>query len=219
MLETHNAVMRNPSARRFFWIIYHNFPLPAHVYLLCALRYRTNDEFAEKAWQQLSESAETRMKTDDSHFFAKKKDSMIHLAFGNMTVKAWDAREAALRDSPQAPPVPRFVTRYRKLLAQKKSQKEPATNESSPSDLLDQQFGDQMTFQFPMLDPNAFSVGQGYDQSITLGSSSIESGLLQYPNFPQWPPTAWALWNDLIQSRESVQAVDTIPPSYNFFQN
>jgi hypothetical protein len=212
MLENHNAVMKNPSVQRFVWHIYTNFPAPAHVYLLCALRCRTNDEFADRAWQQLSESAETRMKHDDTHFFdthffAKKKHSLIHFALGNMTVKAWEAREAASQNFSQSPPVPRFVSQYRKQLAEKKKAKSLQSDDTSPSVSVDQPFGGQISSQFPMLDPNSLGMGQAFDQSML-------------PLYPiDLPPTGWEFWNDMMQAGDSMQRVDAIPPPYNYFRN
>lgn len=207
MLENHNAVTNNPSVQRYLWQIYTNFPFPAHVYLLCALRYRTSDELSDRAWQLLSESAETRMKHDDTQFFAKKKQSLVHLALGNMTIKAWEAREAAFQALPQAPSVPRFVSLYRKQLAEKKSRRQPETNDSPPSQFasMDQPFGSQTASQFSMLDPTSLGMGQAFDQSMLLPTDL--------------PPTDWQFWTDMMQAGDSIQGIDAIPLPYNYYQN
>ena len=205
MLENHNAVMKNPSLGRYIWHIYTNFPFPAHVYLLCALRYRTNDEFADRAWQQLSESAETRMKHDDGHFFAKKKDSFIHYALGNMVVKAWEARQNA---SPEALPLPRFVIQYRKQLAEKKAKSQPSTTDACLMGQTDQALVSQFASQFPMMGPNSMGMEQGFNQSMLPG---------MFPT--DLPPTGWEFLDNMIQSGDSMQGIDAIPPPYNYYQN
>jgi hypothetical protein len=90
MLENHNTVMESPLVHRYIWHIYTHFPFPAHVYLLTSLGYRTSDESADRAWAELSRSAECRMKRDGVHFFAKDKDSFIDFALGKLTLKAWE---------------------------------------------------------------------------------------------------------------------------------
>ena len=227
MLETHNAGMRNPAIKRFVWHIYTNFPFPAHVYLLCALRYRTNDDFAERAWEQLAESAEQRLMNDDFKTRNKKKLSFIHMALAKMTIKAWNAREAAFQNSSQALPAPRFVSVYRKQLAEAKSGKDPwldptdpATNDSSPSPWDSQPLEAQMAPQFPMLDPNTPGMGQAFDQPILpLGTMpwSIESRMLLHPN-PHSLRAGWDFWNTLMQGGDTMQGIDAIPPPYNYFQ-
>jgi hypothetical protein len=209
MLQNHNIVMKNPSMKRYVWHIYTNFPFPAHVYLLCALRYRTSDEFADRAWEQLSISAETRMKHNERHVFAKKQDSYIHLAFGNLTVKAWEAREAAFQSVAQPAPVtPHFVSQYRKQLAEKRSRSRSATNDPSPTAQPEKILGGQFTSQFPMLDPNSLAMGPAFDQSMLPGMFPTDS-----------TSTGWEFWNDMIQGGDSMQGIDAIPPPYNYYQN
>jgi hypothetical protein len=205
MLENHNSVMKNQTLRRYRWHVYTNFPFPAHAYLLGALRYRTNDELADRAWEQLTESAEARMKNDDAVFFGKKKNSYIHLALGNMVVKAWEARQ---NSSPQALPVPRFVSQYRKLLAEKKAERQQTTTVPSPMGQTDQAFGGQFGSQFPMPDPNSFSMGTGFDQSMLPGMCPTDI-----------PPMGWEFWGNMMQAGDSMQGIDAIPPPYNFYQN
>jgi len=214
MLEHHNAAMRDPSTQRFLWHIYTNFPLPAHIYLLSALRYHTNDDLAERGWQILSDSSENRAKKDGTHFFFKnKKLSLLHLSLGNLVIKAWNAREAAFQNSPQALQIPRFVSQYRQQLAESKSQKQPATNDSSLSAFKDQPFEGQMNSQFSMSDPNAFGMDPGLDVSMPLGMLPF-----QFSNVPHGMPNAgWDFWNNVIQAEGSMPGINAVPPPYNYF--
>ena len=188
--------------RRYVWYIYTNFPFPAHVYLLCSLRYRANDEFAERAWQQLSESAEASIKEDGQHPLSpKRKESFLYYAFGNMVVKAWKARESALQNSPHTLPIPHFVSEYRKQLADKRSKSRLATIETSPNLQTDQGLGN-LTTQFPAFDSNSLDISQEFDQSMLPGMFSTDLS-----------PTSWDFWNDVTQGGDLMQGMDvTAPP-------
>ena len=145
------------------------------------------------------------MKHDDGHFFAKKKDSFIHYALGNMVVKAWEARQNA---SPEALPLPRFVIQYRKQLAEKKAKSQPSTTDASPMGQTDQALGGQIVSQFPTIAPNSMGMEQGFNQSMLPG---------MFPT--DLPPTGWEFLDNMIQSGDSMQGIDAIPPPYNYYQN
>ena len=201
MLEIHNETMDNPSLRGYIWYKYANYPLPAHIYLLCALRHRTSDEFAERAWQQLSESAETHMKHDGLHpRFAKANDNFIYYALGNLIVKTWEARESAFQDSSHVLPTPLFISEYRKQLAKKKSKTQLTLNETSPLLQTDQ----GIAAQFSILDTDSIGIGRELDQSMLHGMFPTNSS-----------PTDWDFWNDMLQGGDSMQGVDMIQPLYN----
>ena len=196
--------MNNPSLRGYVWHKYANYPLPAHIYLLCALRHRTSDEFSERAWQQLSESAERHMKNDGLNpRFAKANDNFIHYALGNLIVKAWEARESAFRNSSHDLPTPPFISEYRKQLAEKKSRTQLVLNEKSTLLQTNQGVGN-IAAQFPILDTDSIGIGQELDQSMLHGIFPSNSS-----------PTSWDFWNDMLQGGDSMQGVDMIQPLYN----
>lgn len=148
MLELYNKAMKTTSLQRYMWHIYTNLPLPAHVYLLCALRFRTTGEFVERAWQQLSESVEIPLKYNDMYCF-KKWDGFLYYAIANMTVKAWEARETAIRNLGRDLPTPYFVSEYQRQLATKKSRDWPTTTDELLSSMQTQRaFGGPPEFPF-----------------------------------------------------------------------
>ena len=222
MVEYHNAAMKDPSVQRLRWFLYAHFPFPSHLYLLGALRDRTSDEFADKAWHELWVTSEIRKNESDTPFFAKMKNSFIHLALANITIKAWEAREAAHQNSPQALPVPLFISEYRNMLAEKKSRKQSETSGSSPSTLIDQPFEAQIASQYSMLESSVPRMGQASGQSRLpeIDPWSMESRFFPYPNPPtDFQPPGWEFWNDTVQAADQMQGIYAIPPSYNYYQN
>lgn len=179
MIELHSSLLKNHSMQKYTWHICTNYPFLAHVHLLCALRYHTSDEFADRGWQLLSESAEARAKYDDTFFFSKKKDSLIHYSIVKLTMKAWEARELALRSLPYAPPPPYFIYEYRKLISRRKSETYVAETMETGQAL------GNLTGQFPMADQGGFGLGLEYDQSMLAEIFSTDQ-----------PPSAWDFWND-----------------------
>lgn len=207
MLEVHNDAMKNPSVHRYNWYIYTNFPFPAHLYLLCALRYRTRGELSERAWQLLSESAEARAKHNENHLLANKKDKFMNNAVANMAVKAWEAREIALQNLPRTRQMPHFVSEYQKQLAENNCKGSSMTNEPVSNTQTDLSVGN-FEAQFPILSPNSVTVGRDFDQSMLPGMLPTDI-----------PPPNWDFWNDILQGGDSVQWGDPISPQYNYHQN
>ena len=225
MLEYYNTLIRSPSVQQFTWYMLQNYPFPAHIYLAWLLRDRPNDELADHAWHQLSESAEARMKFDIQPFFIKKrhKTILIQLALANLTVKAWEAREATFQSAQKPPPVvPRFISAYRNTILENQSQKETATANSTPYNFDDQSLERQIASLFPVLDPNTFGMIQGYGQSMIPGTnpSTMESSVFHNPALPTaLPSMGWGFWNETMPSEVLMDGVDTTLPYYNNHQD
>jgi hypothetical protein len=109
MMEAHNSMLGSPSLKRFLWHVCTNFPFPAHVYLLCALRQTTTGPLANRAWVAFGEHYNNLRIAGRLNTMAKHRESAIHLAIANLTIKAWDVRE---RDNPGIE-VPKFVMHMR----------------------------------------------------------------------------------------------------------
>lgn len=109
MVEVHNAMLGTPTLKRFMWHICTNFPFPAHVYLLYALRQRTTGPLVERAWNAFGDHYKNRRAAGSLSHMAKHRDSALQIAIANMTIKAWDARE---RDVTGVE-VPKFVLHLR----------------------------------------------------------------------------------------------------------
>jgi hypothetical protein len=206
MLENHNSMIGNLALKRFMWHIFTHFPFPAHVYLLCVLRYRTTDELADRAWQVFAESFDQRI----NHDFVKRNDSALHLALANLTVKAWEAREAALQLFQPAVPPPRFISHLRQKLASKKSQTATPAAESATGGPADVGFGDQIIDSSQWFNQNSTALNstQTFDQSLMPGLTSADSSSVGME---------WGFWNDLMQGAGVPQTFDVAMPN-QFYQ-
>ncbi|KIV80799.1 hypothetical protein PV11_08275 [Exophiala sideris] len=115
VMELHNMMLATESIQKFVWYALTNPPFPAYLYLLCGLRTRTSGELADRAWTQLAQHSENRKKHNSWDY--PQKSSPLRLAIGNLTLKAWEAREGARSPLQPQLPVPRFISDLRDLLA------------------------------------------------------------------------------------------------------
>lgn len=194
MIEHHNALNSAPSVQRFLWLLRNYFPFPAVLYLTCALRYRPTGELAEKAWQLLGESDINREFKGSKDL--KIKTSAIYYGISSLTIKAWEAREAALAHAQPPLVIPAFITDTRARLAKRKGQS-PATQSSSSSttmpmnDLSQKQFGGD----FGLFDPNLGQDGQ-FNMFPTVSGFSDNS------------TDDWAFWNGIMQGNPGMPNMD-----------
>ncbi|TVY42711.1 Aurofusarin cluster transcription factor [Lachnellula occidentalis] len=181
MLENHHNLMGTKSISRFFWHIYTNFPFPAHVYLVCALRYRTTGDLAERAWKQLEASFNRRSE------MAKRRGhhaSNLHMAMANLTVKSWEARESALREAQSDTPTPIFILQFREKLASRKSSNSATQSDASPPE-IGNQVGNQFEDAYQWLNQQPPFETQSFDQSNIL--------------MPDSSNMDWSFWNGIGQ--------------------
>ena len=203
-LETHNKMMISPNLERFMWFVLTNFPMPQSVFLLCSLRYQTTGELADRAWELFEKRfLNQNMKLKDSEFWRKNKDSLIHLAIANLTVKAWEAREKAFVAMQQPLPLtPDFIKQMRQQLALKgkSTRSSTAGTETTPPTAstttgigagmgpgMGIGIGEQFTESFQWFNPAAGDPNQAFD---------LMPGVMT--NDPQ--QMGWEFWNDLMQS-------------------
>ncbi|CAG8972298.1 hypothetical protein HYALB_00001699 [Hymenoscyphus albidus] len=96
MVETFHLMITSPNIERFHWMVFKNFPFPAHVHLLVALRTRTTGPLSDRAWDALIEHGRIRRSLSWGKWRAEDRStSTVQLAMANLTIKAWEAREAA----------------------------------------------------------------------------------------------------------------------------
>jgi hypothetical protein len=183
MLENHHQMMCAKNLVRFLWHIYTNFPFPAHVYILCALRYRTTGGLADRAWQQMSDNFDRRYKSDMKG--RVKRGSQLQMALANLTLKAWDAREAALQVFQPCTPTPKFILGMREELASRKSPGS-TTQSDTPQAPLGDAFGTQLEDAYQWLNQQPLSA-QGFDQSG-----------MPVP-MPDSSSMDWSFWNGYLQ--------------------
>lgn len=183
MLEYHEMMLSAKNLTRFWWHINTNSPFPGQIYILCALRNRTTGELADRAWRALAASYARRYGGENFHKHMmrdKKKSSAMHLAWANLTLKAWEAREAAIPSIP----VPEAIMKMRAELAESRSSKSGTDSSVSPPAVGDMPGGHQLDNPFPWLNQQPMD-GQVFDQ-----------GAMMMPD-----PSAmdWQFWNGFVQ--------------------
>lgn len=161
--------------------------MPAYIYVAYALRQRSTGELVHHGWKVIAESAGY---LENLPFNTKNGRSVLYYALANLTIKAWEAREAALQ---QALPAPRYIAQLRQTLLNKTSQiathAHPSQSMDGPMDeLVGNHFAVQCDWQYRWLDTNYAAVGQSY------------AGVGQNYGQPIFPATSsfvpgWELWS------------------------
>ncbi|PKS08817.1 hypothetical protein jhhlp_003426 [Lomentospora prolificans] len=91
LIEYDVVLQSAPSLRPYKWFTYMHFPFPAYMFLVNELRRRTTGATVDRAWIAVTESYEKRELMNKLH-------NPMHMAFGRLFIKAWDAYEAAQRE-------------------------------------------------------------------------------------------------------------------------
>lgn len=191
MMQNHNQLMTSTAIKHFFWHCVINFPFPAHIYLLCSLRTRPNDEWADRAWDTVLDFFKLRMMLWDRHEHTKPKESALHAAMSNLTMKAWDAREKA---NPGIV-MPELIAKFRDQYLAKKSPKEPKDEQTPPQQASVVNYTDPFTDSFSWMNqPNmGFGPGEGDPMMMQGTENTASMGM------------GWEFWNDLMPVNGPVQ--------------
>jgi hypothetical protein len=138
-IEAYNECATEPSLMRFTWFLTTSIPFLAYVNLLFNLRYRANGELADRAWETVATRTDAfgrpRWLWSLSASPLEPHDSAIQLAFASLSVKAWEAREAAIESdlSLNAPPL---ITMMKEKLASSKGRHNMLSNAGAASNLI-----------------------------------------------------------------------------------
>lgn len=135
LLEQHNMIQSTPSLAKFAWHGAYFQQWHAFIHVLDVLRSEPRKADAAKAWQLIDE---VYAHTPDMWQDMRKP---IHVAIGNLCLKAYAAREASVNDSDYSLPViPPFILQLRQQreIMQKKRQSRLARATQS-SDLMDKE--------------------------------------------------------------------------------
>ncbi|KAK0379103.1 fungal specific transcription factor domain-containing protein [Colletotrichum limetticola] len=107
MIEYDNVVQAADSLQGYKWYTYLHFPFPAYMFLVTELRHRLTGTMVERAWDAIAENHERRGLMSTLH-------SPMHIAFGNLFIKAWDAHAAGQEQIGKKPvQEPMWITRLR----------------------------------------------------------------------------------------------------------
>lgn len=111
IIECDNLCHSTPVFRRFLWHTHVYFQWQGFIFLVGALRTRTEGPEVDAAWQQIAQTYEHHP------VFLTDTKKPLHLATGSLCLKAWQAREAALARQGMAafpPNTPAFIQVLRK---------------------------------------------------------------------------------------------------------
>lgn len=106
MVEFDNVIYSTDAVRGFLWYTNLHFPLPAYIFLVSELRRYNTGELCERAWQAICDNHEHRG-------LIRNLRSPMHIAFGNLFIKAWDAHEDAELQLGRTVQAPRLITLLR----------------------------------------------------------------------------------------------------------
>ena len=112
MLECDTMVMASPLTKGFLWLNHFYFPFPGYMQVIQDLRRRPLSQQARKAWEVMSDNY---LAWIDVRF---RENNPFFRMFSKMVFGAWDACEAAFKQSGQSFTVPRIVSVIRKILAE-----------------------------------------------------------------------------------------------------
>ena len=171
LLEQHNMVLSNPQLKRFAWHGAYYQQWHAFIHVLDTLRANPLMADAEKAWQLIGNTYEN---TPSLVFDTKKP---IHVAVGNLCLKAYSDREAALQNNNMyPPPTPDFILQLR-------HQREVAKAKRQARDAKSSQSEDPVSYG----QPNARDMGPRPDAGVIHLSDTLEYTNLQQSTASQPP--------------------------------
>ncbi|KAE8441170.1 hypothetical protein EG329_005799 [Mollisiaceae sp. DMI_Dod_QoI] len=168
------------SIQGFLWHVTSHFQFDAFIYIISELRYRTEGELVDRAWQQVMFSYEHRpeMITDTKN--------ALYVAIGNLTLKAWQKREET--SNSQVPP-PRFISQLR---TQRNIPDPP--RRPTPLERRDHIARQNLITTFS----NNVPQNMTYNNTAPDGWSNIDYGFDVNMNMPEITPVDWEYWQTLM---------------------
>jgi hypothetical protein len=108
ILEQQNMVQSNPQLKQFAWQGAYFLHWHVIIHILDSLRASPRIEDAAKTWQLIEKIYE------NNSYMIEDTRNAIHVAVGNLCLKAYIAREAALQiENIRLPPAPLFILQLR----------------------------------------------------------------------------------------------------------
>lgn len=171
LLEQHNMVQSNPQLKQFAWHAAYYLQWHSFIHVLDTLRGNPLIAEAEKAWQLIGNTYEN---TPNMILDTRP----IHVAVGNLCLKAYGAREAALQyGNTYPPPTPKFILQLRQQREVAKAKRQARNAKSS-------QAKDAVSHS----QANAHGTGPRPDSGFVQLSNTLETTHLQQ-TATQYPPS------------------------------
>ncbi|EFR05469.1 fungal specific transcription factor domain-containing protein [Nannizzia gypsea CBS 118893] len=90
IIANYHTFRLDPGVQRYYWHVSAHFQWHAFIHLLIELQTRTEGKQVDSAWQELE-----NVYTSKPELLSETKNP-LYIAIGNLALKAWDARKAAL---------------------------------------------------------------------------------------------------------------------------
>ncbi|PVI03122.1 hypothetical protein DM02DRAFT_268080 [Periconia macrospinosa] len=178
MLENDNMVHSAPGLKRYLWHVQVNFQFDAFIILLSELRRRPNGEHSNRAWKQVEEAFNT-------HRELTSDDSALYIAIGNLTLRAWEIREAHLAQRNQSHvEVPGFIATLRAKRPSKQETRHVPEYAPDQSDSMQQNVMN-------------YAPASGDCLSSSTGTDFVNLDIALNP--AQISPMDWDYWASLLQ--------------------
>jgi len=168
MLDCNTKLMTSPLTKGFIWMVYSYFPFMGYIQIAQHLKRRPMSTQATEAWQVMSDNYHARLNSVSGTFFK---------LLASFILQAWEAREAAFKQSGELLVTPQIVLSIRHSLAQMAPNAD-SPGAGQPNDGMDIGFSG-----FSMSMP----VGLGsYSPIYNMGGHDdyTFSGLEAYPDIP-----------------------------------
>ena len=199
MIEYDNLVQSTQSTQKFLWHVNVHLQLDACVYMLSELRHRTTGERVERAWRQLDEVYENHPEMIDD------TKNTLNVAFGNLTIKAWEAREAQLvrlhQGTFEAASLPRCVSKLRsQRITARAAQTTSPSDPNGPITPLVNVALEQTPENATLLMATSCSTSNGshFDSAVSPGPMSMGMS-----------PLDWAYWDSLLQGSDMQDLINS----------
>ncbi|KAK4945764.1 hypothetical protein LTR10_015112 [Elasticomyces elasticus] len=127
LVETDNLAHASKGIRKFMWHINVHFQWQALIYLLDELRTHTLGDKVDKAWEGIGELFQNHW------VFVTNNKKPLHVAVGSLCLKAYSAREAALREKTNGV-YPKVIPEYIRLLREQRKNV-PVMNAASKTEV------------------------------------------------------------------------------------
>jgi hypothetical protein len=120
MLEADTKIMTSPLTKGYLWLANFNFPFLAYLHIVQDLRRRPYVAQAEQAWRVMSDNCEARFNVPgfDVTNTSDENSPLFHL-FSKTVLLAWEAREAASKQSTTNFQVPNIVSYIKKSITRR----------------------------------------------------------------------------------------------------
>ncbi|KZF26349.1 hypothetical protein L228DRAFT_10495 [Xylona heveae TC161] len=190
VIESDNLVMSTKSLQRYRWHVQMNFQLDVLVYLLSELRRRTTGVLVERAWNEVNDMFQNHPE------YIQSTKNALHVAVGNLTLKAWEALEAEFTRQNQPPPnpPPPFISVLRYQRGHSQTSSASPTNQKSPLKTSSEYSST------PADDPIITTPTSGNPAGIPVDlAAGIEAPLLTGSLPMDLSPMDWTYWDDLLQ--------------------